>query len=199
MSITPRFDRIGKDEVPKSISWALDHRGKLYTVDEREELANYDERMYRVCGNEGIVSYIGQADKHLCDDSVERTIQLIDVLGERVVGCGEAALIDPHDSYYRDKPLVMMTNTDSEMRHNGLGRRRILLLGNACIDYFSLPLYSGDQVNHQDVRAIWQRLWREGYAQQFTENILESDTRERVRYVLSANQPTLLEAAIPTV
>lgn len=124
------------------------------------------------------ISYLANQKKHYQNGSSENVIHLIDAKPDgSVSGVGEVRF-NPlsEDDYFKEKPFVGWTASEEEFRHEGLGRRRLLVMKLATSAEFGLALHSGTVHSDDNVIKIWERLVSEGKAVSYDQVIREGKT-----------------------
>lgn len=131
---------------------------------------NFDA-VFRVNHEDGTNTYVAKQEKSYKERNkliAEDSTYLIDLDQSGViVGWGEIrkSLTDQGD-YFKDKPFVGYTYTETEHRGKGLGQRRIIMMNAISQMLYHFPLNS-DTTLSSDAARVWEGLVATGKAKRY--------------------------------
>ena len=164
------FESTSPQDLPSNVKDKFISRGSLYINKQTAPKSMDDfENVRRVVHANGDISYLANQNKIYSSGAQEETIHLVDTTAEsRLTGEAEVRFNSAsEEDYFKDKPFVGWTSTEKEARHEGLGRRRLIVMKFAAAAEFGLALHSDTVFSHEDVGKIWERLVDEGQAEQY--------------------------------
>ncbi len=178
-SYETQFDSVNPSDIPRDVADTLMSQGSLY-IDSRtspQSIADFDDIRTVIHGNDD-VSYLANQNKTYINGDKEKIIHLVDTSPRgQVTGVGEVRFNPTSEKdYFKEKPFVGWTSTEVEFQHQGLGRRRLIVMKLATAAEFGLSLHSGTVFSDPNVTKIWERIVDSDEAERYDQLIKEGKT-----------------------
>ena len=138
----------------------------------------------------GFLAFFGLVRKTFRDGTEEDTIQIVNTTPSGLLaGASEVRNEQqPFSDELEHKPFVGATNTAMEYRRQGLGRDRLVLMGQLAVTVFGSRLHSDIFFSHPSAQKMWLELVRHGYARKYGQNSRFGRIVSE-RYVLTKDLP----------
>lgn len=176
------FTSIAPAQIPNAVSELLIRRGGVLIPpkDAPTCLEDFTNLRAAVHGN-GDISYAASQKKIYRPEKWERVIHLIDTTESgKLTGTGEVAFSpDSRVDYFRNKPSVWFTRTFEGLGHQGLGRRRLVMMNLAATAEFGFSLHSATLFCDPYEQNAWEHLVRDGLAKRYVQR---NGTQQSTRY-----------------
>lgn len=138
----------------------------------------------------GFLAFYGLVRKTFRDGTEEDTVQIVNTTTDgRLAGVGEVRNeLQPPSHKPEYKPFVGATNTAMEYRQQGLGRDRLVLMGQLAFTLFCGRLNSDIFFAHGSAQKMWEELARHDYARKYNQQSRFGRIMSE-RYVLTKDLP----------
>jgi hypothetical protein len=175
MVVFERFFPDGKiravkaDQVPEEAMAFFERSSSLYINFQDYKRGNFSS-FFVIEYADNLKTFLAQQTKTYWNGDMEELTHLIDLSREMSkIGHGEIRMaLHNRRKYFRNKPFVGYTETNSDMQGQGLGTRRLLVMNALCQMFYGLPLNSSTLVSELAKRR-WERLATEGKARMYME------------------------------
>lgn len=180
-----RIEEIFEGGIPKATMDFFEGMNRRFILPEEYKPRNF-EKFYVITYGNGDKTYVAEQLKEYSREKgpteKEKNVYFFDTRGKNKIGHGELRLnITSKRDFFKDKPFVGFTETSEQFRKEGLGERRILMMGAYAHMQYGLPLYS-DTLIQLPAEKVWNKLVEKGRA----EELREGDKR---RYKLLVPRP----------
>lgn len=138
----------------------------------------------------GFLAFYGLVRKTFRDGTEEDTIQIVNTTPSGLLaGASEVRNEQqPSSDELEHKPFVGATNTAMEYRRQGLGRDRLVLMGQLAVTVFGSRLHSDIFFSHPSAQKMWVELVRLDHARKYGQNSRFGRIVSE-RYVLTKDLP----------
>ncbi len=179
------FETIEATDIPLDVMNFFENRSKQLILPEDYEPGNF-EGFQAVRHENGDITYIARQTKtYSTNRETEQLNYLIDFNNQNEeTGYAELRLNETNSSYFKNKPFVGFSNTETKYRKQGLGTRRLLTMNALAQSQYHNPLNS-DTLLSKGAENLWKGLVKKGLARTYQEG-------NHTRYVfLDSEKPTV--------
>jgi hypothetical protein len=178
-----RIDAVRKEDVPEKALVMLEERSAYLVHPDKYRPGNF-EKTYVITNGDGSKTFVAEQTKSYGDGGDTEKLTYLADLDERGedVGYGEIRMnVSNPSAYFKDKPFVGFTKTNTDRKRQGYGMRRLRAMNALSEMAYSLPLHS-DSLMTPDAEAVWKKLVDEGVAEAYEET---SGGERSQRYVFT--------------
>lgn len=158
------------DLIPKTAMHFFERMSAMFILPEKYKKGNFNS-FFVIFHDDGSRTYLATQDKTYWNKQAENLVYFADITQSGLlVGNGEMRNSTTKKSdYFKDKPFVGSTNTKENVRRNGLGTRRLLMMNAVSQMLYGLSLNSSTTIIDNAEIRIWERLTTNGAAREYSE------------------------------